>query len=722
MSQATKAVIAALVLSGIAAGGAARAGSAAAPSAPLAKEIRQAGLAAGLPAFAKLDPDSPAHRQAAGALAARLPAGFTAAAAGAREKLKTARDAASPEVLRWLKQRTAQLEGAARDKKMSALALSKALGDLDVYAIYGASAEHEIVRIGQSLGATADAAAAVKSKFSPLELERSAGDRKKALDNAYDRSAYQGDAGDVAVAAGQPGRSNARVLPSSPRAPSLQGPSIPVPAAAAPAWRSGWKSIVVYGGLAVVTVAAVAGAVVIATPVAFVAAGAVAVAAITGGALWHHGQAADKEWTYSKSFREISNLAQAIRARNAGALDDMRQTAEARRQRMEDRIAAAEAVGAKTVADATNDPLAKAATLAGFDGLVIVRTALNGNELSEEPGRRVGGLTPQAWKDAIRGAQTAGQQRPERAREGELARVLKDFHGELSREKAEAGRFDALLGEFQKTVPLVFGGNLKDQAKTAKAEIQRFKDSEISVEGGIHEAEDSAMRKRVSDRIYGQDQQPEFIKRRDHHDSLTGLAEGPLKSAVGLARSVDKDLQEMISQRNTETAMLAMAVMNEHVPVTKCERDSDGGQSCHTEYEDHSGTYKMMAAVAGSAAQAAAHKAQGEIDALRGQVSQLASNKTLKSEGLVAALPLTAGPNVSAGGGGLLDMFIPGFASLLMTGFNAGSASDARAKFGPVKGALESVNGVIKERQAGEGRWLDGQIDQDLQRQMAAPA
>jgi hypothetical protein len=329
---------------------------------------------------------------------------------------------------------------------------------------------------------------------------------------------------------------------------------------------------------------------------------------------------------------------------------------------------------------------------------------------------------PQAWRDAIRAARAEGGARPENLREGELALVLKDFRGELAREQAEAVRFDALLTQFEKSVPKVFGGNLKDQAKTAKAEIQRFRNAEISVEGAIHDAANSSMRRRVEDRIYDKDKQPEFIKRRDHRDSLAGLAEGPLKSAVSLARSIDKNLQEIVSQRGIETAMLAAAVLNEHVAVQKCEREPDGSQGCHTEYEDHSMMYKALAAAAGLAAQSAGHRAQGEIDALRDQLSRLAADKTLKAEGLAAALPLSAGPNVGSGGGGLFDMLLPGFASLLVSGFSAGAASDVRAKFGPVKGAIESVNGVIKERRAGESRWLDGRIDQDLQRQMAQPA
>ncbi|MDD5629116.1 MAG: hypothetical protein PHU21_08625, partial [Elusimicrobia bacterium] len=449
------------------------------------------------------------------------------------------------------------------------------------------------------------------------------------------------------------------------------------------------------------------------------AGGAVALAAVAGGALWYRGQAAEKQWTLSKSFRDISVMSQAIRARNAGALAGMRQEAEGRRERMQARIAAAQAAKAKTVADATNDPLAKAVALAGFDSLVIVRTALNCNELSTDPAQRIGGLTPEAWKKGIAAARDAGAQKPEKLREGALARVLKDFHGELSRESAEARRLDGLLSEYEKTVPAVFGGKLKDQVKAAKAEIQRFKDAELSAESGVRAAENAAMRGRVSDRIYGQDQVPEFIKRRDHHDSLARLAEGPMKSAVGTARGVDRDLQMMISERHTEAAMLAMAIANEHVPVTKCEMDSDGHQSCHTEYEDHSGMYKMMAAAAGSAAQAAARRAQSGIETLRGQLSQLSGNQTLRSEGLVAALPVAAGPQVSAGSGGLLDMFIPGFASLLMTGFNEGSASEARAKYAAVKGAIEGVDSVVRARQAGERRWLDGQIDQDLQRQMS---
>lgn len=539
---------------------------------------------------------------------------------------------------------------------------------------------------------------------------------KEVLDKTFDSS---GDKPELSIPAGMfHASAQDPVAAARPAAPALKGalPELPAPAATRTRPQgipSGW----VYAGLGVVIAGAAVGAFVIGTPIAVGVAGVVGTVALITGAVYHHADSENKVWSASKSQGEIETVDVANRAAAAESLHNIRAAAAARRGRMLARIADAERRGAKTVDDKTHDSLKRARAYAGYDSLVVARAALQENVVSADAAQRAGGQLPAHWSESVAALEGEAART---GKEGALARELKALSAEIAQENVTAGQLQGDIQRFEKTVPGMFGGQLKDQAAKANAELQRFRDMEIAPETALHARANGAMRGRVSDRIYGE--RDEFKKRRDRFDRLSALSGGPLKSATELAHKVDSDLSTMASARATEAAMLVLAAANEHVAVEHCETvtDSKGDshQDCHTEYEDHSFVYKAAASAAATSAQGAARDAQGGIDALKSAVPALAAHPVIQAEGLSAALPTAFGSSVDAGHGVFFDMFLPAWGSLIASGFNESSATSVRAKFAPVMGAIDSVKATVKSRQDGEDRWVNGQIDSDLTRQM----
>jgi hypothetical protein len=265
------------------------------------------------------------------------------------------------------------------------------------------------------------------------------------------------------------------------------------------------------------------------------------------------------------------------------------------------RIHKAERTKEKKVADATNDKLAKARRLAAYDGMALSRAILAENAISRDPMRRLGGYTLEAWKSRLSAAEedAAGS-----GFEGRLALALKEMSTEDARGERHfrglGGHFDA----FDQAVPTLFGGAMRGDLEAARADLDSLRKSELGPEDSLYEKVVADMRRRVSDRLYGE--REDFRTRRDRYDALAALYDDGVHPAASQARDIDSDLQSVSSNLTAEQINLGLAAMNTRVPVPKTKIVSDGKGGTRTEtytvYEDHSGFYKALAAAAAAAA------------------------------------------------------------------------------------------------------------------------
>ncbi|MFA6004530.1 MAG: hypothetical protein WC881_10730, partial [Elusimicrobiota bacterium] len=362
------------------------------------------------------------------------------------------------------------------------------------------------------------------------------------------------------------------------------------------------------------------------------------VVTVTVGGFMEYSRQANDFWHKSKSAADIVSIEKARSTGNASALESIALAARARQQRMLDRIAAAEGKNAKRVDDSTKDKVGAAKDYAAFDGMVGARAELNHNAVSPDAGKRIGVVTPPAWKQEVSALEAPAK---ESGFEGYLALKLQALRAETNKEDAKAARLEQDLKNFEKAVPSLFGGKLKDQLGKGQKDLAEFQTTEINPEKTLLTGTDNSMRNRVSDRLYSEG--PEFRGHRNHRDRLVNLYDRSLGPTIKVAQNVDEDLREYISHRNSESNYLLLASMHTHdaVSCTHSYTDSNGNTRYQhsNDYEDNSGTYRMMAANEASSAQAHAAAANRGLEALRHLIANLQGSQTLAAEGLIELLP-----------------------------------------------------------------------------------
>lgn len=443
---------------------------------------------------------------------------------------------------------------------------------------------------------------------------------------------------------------------------------------------------------------------------------AAVVAAGTGVYFWLRGKSKNDAWQNSKSNQDIIALEKARRDNDPAALEKIKTEARGRQQRMDERVANAQSAGSKSVelSDGKSLPVKEARTYAAFDGLVAARAEINENAVSQDPAKRVGGQPPAVWRSQLAGLESQAKQTES---EGPLALSLKSMRSEIGSEDAAAGRYEKDISRFDASVPGLFGGRLKEMTKRAQQDLNEFKTAEIAPEKAMLEKTNGAMRGRVSDRLTAKDS--DYQSHLAHLDTLNQAAEGTLKSAVEMAAQVDKDMADMSSHEHNRAFNLLIASQNENVEVA--DYDSQGRQT-GSHYEDHSATFKALAASEGAEARASAASAQAGVKALNTIIPLLHKDPVLKGEGLTFALPANSGKGPNSNGSVFFDFWLPASWSFFGTMFSESQAGQARASFAPVKGSLESVMAEVNSRRGGERAWTDKRIDGVLDGQMKQAA
>jgi hypothetical protein len=431
---------------------------------------------------------------------------------------------------------------------------------------------------------------------------------------------------------------------------------------------------------------------------------------ITVGALYLHGKHKNDVWKNSKS---AALVVEVEKARGESRVEDLHaigDEAYSRRDRMSERIKEAESRGQKTVDDKTHDSLDKAKAYRAFDGMVGGRARLNENAVSKDPKTRMGEQLPSAWDSRV------GELEQDALRsgfEGRLALGLSELNGEIGREEGRRNQIAGDLKDFDARVPSLFGGNMKMHSERAQADLKEFDKIESGPEEALFAGKTSAMRGRVSDRLYGES--GEFRGHRDHRDKLTEL-HGRVQPALETAERVDQDLQDLEHHLHQRTYYLLIASQHEH-DEEPCGKDEDGDEkTCEV---DNSGMYKVMAANEASAAQASASAANAGIAALKPMIRQLREDQGIKDENLTFALIGTSAHSNGSGFFGVWgDLFLPSWASMFGNFSAESQASDARTKFAPALGGIRSVQSEIDSRTGQEAGWVDGRITTDVNGQM----
>ncbi|MFA6318319.1 MAG: hypothetical protein WC943_12995 [Elusimicrobiota bacterium] len=445
-----------------------------------------------------------------------------------------------------------------------------------------------------------------------------------------------------------------------------------------------------------------------------IAIGAAVVAVGTGIYLWLRGKDKNDKWENSKSNQDIIAVEKARRDNDPAPLGTIKTEARGRQKRMDERVNHAESAGKKAIeaSDGKSISVKEGRTYAAFDGLVAARAEINENAVSQDPSKRVGGVLPATWRNDLPVAESGAKSS---AFEGKLALSLRSLRAELGRQDAALAQYEGDVAKFDANVPSLFGGRLKEMTQRANADIAEFKSSEIASEKAMFEQFNSAMRGRVSDRLANSD--AEYQQHLSRMQNLAGAADGALKSAVEMAVEADKAMDKMASHEKSRAMYLLLASQNENVEVI--DYDSQG-RRVGSHYEDHSATYKAMAASEGAAARASGASAQAQIKALSTILPLLHKDPTLKAEGLTFALPTQSNTRVGGQGGSVFfDFWMPASWNFFMGMFSESQALQARASFAPVKGQLENVLSEVKSRHKGELVWTDKQIDKTLTSQMA---
>lgn len=440
-----------------------------------------------------------------------------------------------------------------------------------------------------------------------------------------------------------------------------------------------------------------------------IVAGVVAAVGITIGAFWYHAAKKNEVWDASKSAAEVVQIQRAQDAKDESTLLDISQEAYARRQRMLDRIAQAQAGNKDRVDDKDHDPINKAEAYAAFDGLIGGRAALSHNAVSQDPAKRLGEQTLATWQGRINDEQAKAAAR---GFDGDLAVRLQEMSIEEGRETAAAGRIGGDFKTFKDKVPSLFGGNMSSQFDRADEALQSFKSGEIDAEDAVRAAADAAMRGRVDGRLYAAN--AEYQGHRDHRDRLGDLHDR-VEPVLEQAQRVDKDLSDAIDHLHSRQLYLALAMQHEDDVETYT--GSDG--KTHTRHVDNSGTYKLLAATEASNAQASISSAKAGMAALRPLIEQLRRDKGIGEEGLGFALNSNTGSVSGNGGLGVWgDLFLPGFWSFIGSSFDESHVQNARSRFAPVLQGLQSVQNEVGVRKASESGWVDGRIQREVNDEM----
>ncbi|MFC1523063.1 HEAT repeat domain-containing protein, partial [Elusimicrobiota bacterium] len=446
-----------------------------------------------------------------------------------------------------------------------------------------------------------------------------------------------------------------------------------------------------------------------------ITAGAVTATAATIGGFSFYSSRRTNEWKNSQSAKDLARIKE---AKEYNDIKDLQLISEGARERYENlnyHIEEAESRGRKKLNNRNKDTVKKAKRLIAYDLLIITLADLAKNSLATDPSKRIGGELPAVWKERLDNAE---QEAIETNFDGKLALKLKSLANEIRDQRTITEELNNNLKTFDAAVPSIFGGEMKEELKGAKAELENFQSSETAEERALYQNKNTGMRRRVSRRLYSE--REDYKQHWDRYDSLGKLLKEKLTDAADRARQVDTELREMISEYDEAARNYRLARSHRSVPVTRYRTNHKGEQETYTAYEDQSAPYRSRARSAESDAQEAARKANRKLGELRTMLPALHRDRTIFTEGLKELLPKEPGKNVDAdsGFGYIGAVLLPPIFGMFSSMSSSSDGQRARRKFKPVLESLERVEALVKARKNKESKWINNEIDIDLAKQI----
>jgi hypothetical protein len=421
-------------------------------------------------------------------------------------------------------------------------------------------------------------------------------------------------------------------------------------------------------------------------------------------------------WISSKSARDLAALEQALARCDAAEMIRIGAEAANRDARMSRIIDSARQDNRRDDHTSASQSPSEAVRYSAFDRLVIGRAALALDAVSRDPSSRIGGELPETWTTRLEVDESQARQT---AFEGHLALQLKSLANEIDSETRAGRDIQRDIEIFAGFVPRIFGGEMHAQVKAARDDLAAYESAEVAPENEIHARFSRAMRRRVSDRMYGESD--EFRRHRDRFDRLAALC-GKLDAVVSTARGIDAHLASAAAHLQSEQTYLALAAANTCVSVTHTRTNSEGQTETYTTQEDQSGSYRVAAAMEASAAASEASAAEQAFSLLSKLVAELRDDPTIESEGFHSGLPEAQAGRVDAGSGAWTAWFLPPLFGLFSSMRGASSVATTRASFAPVLRALEKLDEDVSSRKAGEDSWVNARISANLEQQIARAA
>jgi hypothetical protein len=419
-------------------------------------------------------------------------------------------------------------------------------------------------------------------------------------------------------------------------------------------------------------------------------------------------------WTASKAYADVIRIEDARAKNDESALAQIGKDVRQRHQRMVSVVSQAETAKAKIVSNQTKDSLELAKRYAAFDLLAAGRAELNVNAVSQNAKRRIGGDLPAAWKKLLT---TEDAEALSSAFEGKLALHLKRLQAEIATQHEASEKIGRGFESFEQLIPKLFGGQMAEEAARGKKDLAEFASAETGTEQVIYDDFNGAMRGRVSDRLYSE--REDFRSRRNRRDRLAALQDGPVRQAVETAQNIDQNLAEALSSLQSEQTYLMLAAANTAVPVTRTSTDSKGNTTTEVTIEDQSGPYRAMAMTAAASASSSASQAQAGFERMPGLMVALHNDPVMASERLLDRIPEGQVREVDGGSGLWMNWIMPPLFGLFSSMGSASSISSTRDAFAPVMRRLEGLADEVGARHTAENGWVNGEIDQDLNAQMA---
>ncbi|MBF0521685.1 MAG: UDP-glucose 4-epimerase GalE [Candidatus Omnitrophica bacterium] len=427
------------------------------------------------------------------------------------------------------------------------------------------------------------------------------------------------------------------------------------------------------------------------------------------GGFYYHGATQSQIWEKSKSKADIVSIEKYHQQRDRMGLKVISKKAEARYQKIIREIQRAREQKAKTVGNETNDKIALAEKYSVFDQFTETYADLAENDVDDNPAQRMGGNVPSAWKTRL-----GSQERDavETGREGILALTLNNLSNEIGIQLRLINVEKKHINQFKKVAPTFFKGEMGTDIGKVDSSLTNYFVNENTTETQMLNDYTFRQRDRVNKMLYKTN--ASYHWHSDHFSGLSNFHQKKLSPAIQSADKIVKYIKSMQSNKSLETMNLGLATM--HMADVEMETDQDGHMT--TKIVNNSGPYLALAATFAAAASVDAHNANKEAARLKNLLPLFMNDPLFQQENLQGPF---ANLNWKDQASGILhpilDFVLPPTFSLIGNIFSDNGSTGLQT-IEPVRQALHTSEASITPRINVEHKWIDGQIDTEISRQI----